>query len=183
VISVLEGGYSDRALSSGVLSHLSGLAGGDPMEVKTEINHSGLGYEMATKAGAFNGALVPETVAPVQPYDASWWALPQLEQLDATVNPPAPPPEPKKPKDAPPPTYFSPTQSFSAKIVGSPKPQRSVSGLSTANGSSPRLTSRAPSPPPPDVYWATAAHELSKLLSKCTLFSESIVFFVHFRKR
>ncbi|KAF3767452.1 Arginase/deacetylase, partial [Cryphonectria parasitica EP155] len=31
LISVLEGGYSDRALTSGVLSHISGLAGSDPL--------------------------------------------------------------------------------------------------------------------------------------------------------
>jgi histone deacetylase HOS3 len=124
VISVLEGGYSDRALSSGVLSHLSGLAGGDPVGLQVEPDISGLGYEMAMKAGVLNGVNAnSEFPAAVRPYDATWWALPQLEQLDGTINPSAPMAEPKKPKEGPPPTYYSPTQSFSAKIVGSPKPR------------------------------------------------------------
>ncbi len=164
IISVLEGGYSDRALSSGVLSHISGLAGGDPVQVKREIAQNGLGYEMAQKAGAFQakaGAPNGPSAEITQPYDSSWWALPQLEQLDALVNPPPPPGESKKSKDASLPTYSSPTQSFIGKIVTAPKARRSSSNL---NGGSPLPVSRPPSPPPPEVNWATAAHELSKLL-------------------
>jgi histone deacetylase HOS3 len=164
IISVLEGGYSDRALSSGVLSHISGLAGGDPVQVKKEIEQNGLGYEMAQKVGAFQvKSEAPNGSAKElkQPYDPSWWALSQLEQLDALVNPPPPPAEPKKSKDASTPTYSSPTQSFIGKIVTAPKTRRSSSNL---NGGSPHPASRPPSPPPPEVNWATAAHELSKLL-------------------
>lgn len=163
IISVLEGGYSDRALSSGVFSHISGLAGGDPVQVKREIEQNGLGYEMAQKVGAFqvkteapNGS----KIEPTQPYDPSWWALSQLEQLDALVNPP-PPAESKKSKDVSPPTYSSPTQSFIGKIVTAPKARRSSSNL---NSGSPHPVSRPPSPPPPEVNWAIAANELSKLL-------------------
>lgn len=160
IISVLEGGYSDRALCSGVLSHISGLAGGDPIEVTREIEQNGLGYEMAQKVGSLKvktAATNEPTTELIQPYDPAWWALPQLEQLDALVKPP-PPLEPRKVKDNSPPSYSSPTQSFSAKIVTTPR--RSASGLS----GSPRPVSRPPSPPPPDVNWATAAYELSKLL-------------------
>ncbi|KAF4624855.1 hypothetical protein G7Y89_g13314 [Cudoniella acicularis] len=166
VISVLEGGYSDRALYSGVFSHLSGLASGGVSAIKKEINHGGLGYEMGQKIGTFNGArsfpAEPESLE-VQTYDPLWWSLPRLEQLDATVSPPAPPPEPKKPRDGTPPTYSSPTQSFIAKVV-SPRAQRSVSSMSFMGGGSPRARSRPPSPPPPEVHWTVAAHELSKLL-------------------
>jgi histone deacetylase HOS3 len=167
IISVLEGGYSDRALSSGVLSHISGLAGGDPVQIKREIEQNGLGYEMAQKVGAFHAsaeATNGSTTGQTQPYDPTWWALPQLEQLDALVNPPPPPAEPKKAKDASLHTYSSPTQSFIGKIVTTPKIRRSSSNLSSVNGGSPRPVSRPPSPPPPEVNWATAAHELSKLL-------------------
>jgi histone deacetylase HOS3 len=164
IVSVLEGGYSDRALSSGVLSHISGLAGDDPVRIKREVEQNGLGFEMAQKVGAFEVKAEPpngSTTEPIQPYNASWWALPQLEEIDALVNPPPPPAELKKPKDASPPTYSSPTQSFIGKIVTAPKARRSSSNL---NGGPSHPVSRPPSPPPPEVNWAVAAHELSKLL-------------------
>lgn len=166
IISVLEGGYSDRALCTGVFSHLSGLAGGDPIAIKKEFDHNGLGYEMGQKIGAYNGmnsSSAPPTLNSSPPYDPAWWALPLLEELDATVNPGPPPPEPKKPRDGAPPTYSSPTQSFIAKVT-SPRVQRSVSNISSASNGSPRAVTRGPSPPPPDVNWTVAAHELSKLL-------------------
>ena len=165
IISVLEGGYSDRALCTGVFSHLSGLAGGQSVAIKKEVSHGGLGYEMGQKIGAFNGANEgseePLAIA-AQSYDSSWWSLPRLEQLDATISPPPPPPEPKKPRDIGN-SYSSPTQSFIAK-VNSPKVQRSASTASNLSNGTPRAVSRVPSPPPPDVDWAVAAHELSKLL-------------------
>lgn len=166
IVSVLEGGYSDRALCTGVFSHLSGLAGGDPIAIKKEFDHNGLGYEMGQKIGAFNGVdnSSPESIFNSnQPYDPAWWTLPLIEKLDATVNPPPPPAESRKPRDGAPPTYSSPTQSFIAK-VNSPKAQRSVSNMSTASNGSHRPTTRAPSPPPPSVDWTVATHELSKLL-------------------
>ena len=165
IISVLEGGYSDRALCTGVFSHLSGLAGGQSITIKKEVNHAGLGYEMGQKIGAFNSAnesLEEPVLVAAKSYDPLWWSLPRLEQLDATVNPPPPPPEPKKPREIAN-TYSSPTQSFIAK-VHSPRVQRSVSSTSNLSNGSPRALSRAPSPPPPEVDWAVAAHELSKLL-------------------
>jgi len=162
IISVLEGGYSDRALSSGVLSHISGLAGSDPDMTDTHIDPSGLGFEIAQRTGTLSLNTQKLDNHSLPAYDPSWWALPQLELLDLTVNPPAAP-EPKKPRDNIPPTYFSSTQSFSAKIVESPKIRRSSSGIFN-NGGSPRSPARPPSPPPPEVGWATAAHEFSKLL-------------------
>ncbi|KAI9741539.1 MAG: hypothetical protein M1818_004345 [Claussenomyces sp. TS43310] len=168
VISVLEGGYSDRALSSGVLSHISGLAGSDVTPIKTEDRHDGLGYEMSSKAGTFAAGDITAGGAKTGSapgYDAAWWDLPHLEALDALVNP-APQPEPKKARESSAPTYFSSTQSFSAKI-SSPVVRRSASNLSMMSGTndgSPHASQRPPSPKPPDVYWTTAAHELSKWL-------------------
>ncbi|KFY02197.1 hypothetical protein O988_02326 [Pseudogymnoascus sp. VKM F-3808] len=161
IISVLEGGYSNRALASGVLSHISGLAGSDPDVVERQVDPSGLGFEIAQRAGALSLKTenLDDSVMPA--YDPSWWALPQLELLDSIVHPP-PPPEPKKVKSGSPPTYFSPTQSSNAKIAESPRLRRSSSNY--FNGGSPRPPTRPPSPPPPEVGWATAAHELSKLL-------------------
>ncbi|KAI9779230.1 MAG: hypothetical protein M1839_007482 [Geoglossum umbratile] len=163
VISVLEGGYSDRALCSGVLSHLSGLIGGDPVP---EFKDIGLRAEMSKRLGTLNAygghEASPEPPGEV-PYDPDWWALPQLMELEALTNPLPPPPAPKKPRNPTPPTYTTPTQSFTAKIISSPKVRRSVSG--TSGSASPRVVlSRPPSPIYPDVDWATAAHELSILL-------------------
>ncbi|KFY07185.1 hypothetical protein V492_07371 [Pseudogymnoascus sp. VKM F-4246] len=161
IISVLEGGYSNRALASGVLSHISGLAGSDPDVVERQIDPSGLGFEIAQRVGALSIKTENPDEHVMPAYDPSWWALPQLELLDSIVHPP-PPPEPKKVKSSSPPTYFSPTQSSNAKIAESPKLRRSSSNY--FNGGSPRPPTRPPSPPPPEVGWATATHELSKLL-------------------
>ncbi|KAL2066069.1 hypothetical protein VTL71DRAFT_2140 [Oculimacula yallundae] len=164
IISVLEGGYSDRALCTGVLSHLSGMSAGDPMVIKKERSPTGLGYEMGQKIGAYNGIPHPETLtagSQIQTYDTAWWSVPRLEQLDALIHGDVVPAEPRKPRDIIPPTYSSPTQSFIAK-VSSPSARRAVSNMGL--GGSPRAASRAPSPPPPEVDWTVAAHELSKLL-------------------
>ncbi|KAG9248145.1 hypothetical protein BJ878DRAFT_489669 [Calycina marina] len=164
VISVLEGGYSDRALCTGVFSHLSGLAGGDPIAIAKEFKIDGLGYEMGNRIGTFDGLKKDEEpfVASAVSYDPLWWALPQLEQLDATVHSTAKP-EPKNQKDGIAPTYSSPTQSFINK-VSSPTARRAVSNMAYPTNGSPRQVSRASSPPPPQVDWTVAAHQLSKLL-------------------
>lgn len=161
VISVLEGGYSDRALSTGVLSHLSGMTAGEPVVIKKEPSPNGLGYEMVQKIGTYDGHRKRESVTLGNlSYDPAWWSVQRLEQLDLVVNP-LPLVEVKKPRDGPAPTYSSPTQSFIAKVIVPAR--RTSSGMSRINGS-PRATSRPPSPPPPEVDWTIAAHELSKLL-------------------
>jgi len=172
VVSVLEGGYSDRALTSGILSHLSGLAEDDvtiPMEVNPGAN--GLGYEMGRRMGVLNldGQAIKEELKSTGPsvkFESSWWAPPRLEELEALANPPPAAPVPKKARNVVPATYTSPTQSFTAKIVSAPKERRSLSGLASMDLSrSPSASlSRAPSPPAPDVDWQTASYELSKLL-------------------
>ncbi|CZT42102.1 related to histone deacetylase HOS3 [Rhynchosporium secalis] len=165
IISVLEGGYSDRALCTGVLSHLSGMSAGDPMIIKKERSPTGLGYEMVQRIGAYDGIPHPETLtagSQIQSYDTAWWSVPRLEQLDALIRPDAPAPEPRKPRDVVVPTYSTPTQSFIAKVT-SPSARRTISNMGLSNNS-PRAVSRAPSPPPPEVDWTVAAHELSKLL-------------------
>ncbi|KAM3076190.1 histone deacetylase [Clarireedia jacksonii] len=167
IISVLEGGYSDRALCTGVLSHLSGLAGSDPIDIKSENSQSGLNFEMGLGIGGINGShdIGPPSPYGVQPYDPLWWSIGRLEQLDAAMNT-TEPQEPTKPsKDTPAHNFSSPTQSFIAKVANTPKAQRSVSTMSFRTGVSPRASiTRSPTPPPPDVHWTVAAHELSKLL-------------------
>ncbi|QSZ30219.1 hypothetical protein DSL72_004741 [Monilinia vaccinii-corymbosi] len=167
IISVLEGGYSDRALCTGVLSHLSGLSGSDPV-AHTEKAYTGLNFEVGQDLGG--DPLSPGSPSPhgFTPYDPLWWSLGRLEQLDAAMNNNTPlPEEPKVQKVAGPQGNFaSPTQSFIAKVVNTPTAQRSVSNMGIRNGNpSPRAAApRPPTPPPPDVHWTVAAHELSKLL-------------------
>jgi len=169
VISVLEGGYSDRALMSGVLSHISGLT--TPTKPPLPLNNgNGLGYEMGRRLGNLDlnseSGQVPSAGQnnQIEVFDERWWSLPYLEEIETLVNPPTVAAPPKKQRNDVRPTYTSATQSYTAKIVSPPQGRRSFSGSSAMiqNGSAP--ASRAPSPPPPPVNWATAAHELCKLL-------------------
>lgn len=98
VISVLEGGYSDRALSSGVLGHLAGLGEGTG-----PVRHQPDGG--ATGASAYT-------------YNPEWWAPSNLAELDTVIVP-------KKGRPKAPTTYLAPTESFSAKVVGPGKERKS----------------------------------------------------------
>ncbi|GKZ83891.1 hypothetical protein AnigIFM56816_009207 [Aspergillus niger] len=152
IISVLEGGYSNRALTSGVLSHLSGLgdAKGSTHDVdEQQINR--LASEMTDRLGLSNSTEGRSVTEPV--YNSEWWSPGVLEELEALVYSPA---APVKPREKAAPTYLTTTQSFSAKVVNPPRDRRS-----TGSHSSPEP--EAPSPPPP-VSWATATHELCKVL-------------------
>ncbi|KAF1982626.1 Arginase/deacetylase, partial [Aulographum hederae CBS 113979] len=162
IISVLEGGYSDRALTSGVLSHLSGLCDGNAVPSANDANsEAGLGYQMAQKLNALSLSEIPSEASPQVTqlrYNSEWWHASSLAELESLVVPP--PPVIKKPRGGLPANYSSPTQSFTAKVVD-PTKYRSASNASRMGSAAP---SRAPTPPPPDVDWATAAHELCKLL-------------------
>ncbi|KAL2131124.1 hypothetical protein VTI74DRAFT_5535 [Chaetomium olivicolor] len=162
IISVLEGGYSDRALCSGVFSHLCGLAGAGPSNKDQEFG--GSGSELAQQV-AQQRARVDSSASErgARRYEPSWWSLPELEQLEAAVA--APVPVPRVVRNSPPPTYSSPTQASQAKVV-TPKNRRSMSGLSPALSQSSHGTPRYSHepPPPPDVPWTIATVQLSKLL-------------------
>ena len=129
IISVLEGGYSDRALASGVLSHLSGLCDG---QVFTNVSPiSNLALNMSQN---MNGSGTPEdvlmdykepTLTPVT-YDPRWWAEARLLELENLITPP-PNVIPKKAVRTGPPAHFSsPTQSFTAKVVDPSKLQHNL---------------------------------------------------------
>ncbi len=162
VISVLEGGYSDRALFSGVFSHLSGLTGDQRIKKEPTVE-AGLAYEMGQKLGTISE---PEA-EPLQTkqtngialhkYNPEWWSSSQLDSIEHLIS--SPPSPPRKPRTNAPPTYFSPTQASSAKVIDPAKVRRSLSGLSSTV-----QRPRPQSPTTPDVPWAVAAHELSKIL-------------------
>ncbi|KAL8686988.1 MAG: hypothetical protein Q9218_006713 [Villophora microphyllina] len=169
VISVLEGGYSDRALMSGVLSHLSGLTASETAR-DLPVTSNGLGYEMSQRLGKLdiNGHArhgsgnAPRNLK--EPLDSAWWDISSLEEIEKLANPSATAAAPKKARSAVPTSYTSATQSYIAKVVSPPQNRRSLSGTHTTSMASVASSPRAPSPPPPPVDWVTAAHELSKLL-------------------
>lgn len=159
IISVLEGGYSDRALISGVLSHLSGLADTrSTVQAQNADQQSRLASEMIGRLGWNNDA--DDMMSQAQEdsravvFDTEWWNRELLEELETLANPPPPPPA-KKPREKTGPTFFAPTQSSAAKVVAPVKERKLMSSPSTD----------AYLPPPlPEVDWATAAHELFKAL-------------------
>ena len=169
VISVLEGGYSDRALMSGVLSHMSGLTISTGLSKKSSSSN-GLGLEMGRRLGKLdiNGNPLQDTSTTpksmMESFDPLWWSLPFLEEVEALINPPASAAPPKRQRSDARPTYTSATQSYKAKVVSPSPGRRSFSGSAITTNQSFSVESRAPSPPPPEVDWATAAHVFSKLL-------------------
>ncbi|VUC23582.1 unnamed protein product [Clonostachys rosea] len=159
VISVLEGGYSDRALFSGVFSHLCGFA--PSCDAKSQTFPHGLGIAASEPGLAprqtstdINDTEQESISAP--PYDPTWWASSSLDVVDSLIA--APPEIPKKPRQPSLSNYSSPTQASVAKVVDPANMRRSLSGLTNKGHT------RPVSPPPPEVPWHIAAHELSKLL-------------------
>ncbi|KHN99800.1 histone deacetylase HosB [Metarhizium album ARSEF 1941] len=160
VISVLEGGYSDRALCSGILSHLSGLVGGNHGQNPTRMEQgpSGLADEMGRRIGAINLNADPATKPLASVYDAAWWAKNELDLLEEPEEPLA---APKKPRNSTPPTYSSPTHASAARVAD---PAKLKSSLSISSVSYPKVPERPASPPPPEVPWHVAAKELCMAL-------------------
>lgn len=152
VISVLEGGYSDRALCSGVLSHLSGLS--RPSSNQQGSSSLGLDQYM-TSLSLQNGARDAT-------YDIQWWSPENLTALENKINPPPPVAQTgKKFRTGQQPTYATPTESFAYKVHDPQKFARSISGTMRE---SPTTMARGPTPPAPEIDWVVATQELSKLL-------------------
>ncbi|OKL62546.1 hypothetical protein UA08_02731 [Talaromyces atroroseus] len=156
VISVLEGGYSNRALASGVLSHLSALADTQtPDDVSNARNR--LASEMSGRLGLDLGETdqtsldQDEYTGPA--FESDWWAPDLLDELEFLAFPPPPPPTKKTQKSSP--TYFSPTQASSAKVVIPLRERKSSANLTVDEYATEPL---------PEVGWATSAHELWKCL-------------------
>lgn len=156
VISVLEGGYSDRALTSGVLSHICGLAG-------DTVGKGPVTSLMAdaSKVRTINNWIPQDVQATVNgenvSYAPDWWALHNLEELEAVVAGRQPPgPKSSKDKGA---NYSSPTQASTLKMTEHARERQSLAALQA------RLSLESEyGPPPPEVDWATASYELSRVI-------------------
>ena len=156
VISVLEGGYSDRALTSGVLSHLCGLV--EEPSVNVPIDHKG-GLASSIASDPLRNGVRDVDGPLVDRYDPLWWSSDELEIIEAIVLGNMPPP-PKNTKDKGAGNYSSPTHASTNRMTEVAKERRSLSAQLEARLS---LENEAP-PPPPDVDWAIATYELSRLL-------------------
>lgn len=167
VISVLEGGYSDRALFSGTFSHLSGLVADQTAKAGPgPALGSSLAVEMSQKLGTAPVDTVPATIkdeeasiASLHRYDPNWWSSAELDKLEELMAGPASPQ--RKPRTSETPAYFTPTAASAARVVDPVRMRRSLSGLSANR---PKIVARPASPVVPEVPWMVAAHELSKLL-------------------
>lgn len=161
VISVLEGGYSDRALTSGALSHVCGLTSsfgsGKPSSTVNSLTADTIGVLPSVEPTA-NSAALP------LPYTSDWWSPVRLEELERLVSPAPAAPLPRKPRGGAAPTYQTPTQSFMTKVVSPPTYQRSISSSMYRQSSGPLVAPRPATPPPPEVEWTVASQELAKLL-------------------
>ncbi|KAK5190868.1 histone deacetylase [Exophiala xenobiotica] len=152
VISVLEGGYSDRALTSGVLSHICGFATGGPVR-NTQSAAGVSGNNLQT----INQWVSDSTKASHTSYTPHWWALQNLEELEAVVAG-RQPPSAKSSKDTTG-NYSSPTQASTLKMTEQARERHSLSALQA------RLSLESEYvPPPPDVDWAVASYELSRVI-------------------
>jgi len=156
VISVLEGGYSDRALCSGVLSHLSGLSrpSTSPAPAPAADSSFDLEHHMLSLS-LQNGTRGPT-------YDPQWWSEENLTALENKINPPPPPPPGKKFRMGQQPTYATPTESFAYKVHDPERFARSISGTMRER---PASSLRAePVLREPEIDWVIATQELAKLL-------------------
>ena len=165
VVSVLEGGYSDRALTSGVLSHICGLAHDVQVPGMAVGAEAGLNVEMQAKLGrmSLDQSSILETGSTLSnpsSFDTTWWSPRYLEMLEALTHPAAAQPPMVKAKSKEPGNYASPTEASTAKESNYARERRTLSGRIE------RLVLTVPDPPqpPPEVDWATAAFELSRLI-------------------
>ncbi|KAI5284706.1 hypothetical protein KEM52_002782, partial [Ascosphaera acerosa] len=152
IVSVLEGGYSDRALASGVLSHLSGLAATEalpPMEDGIAHAHEDSAIELTSHIKQLS---LHDERRPFV-YHPEWWSIPCIEQLEQAIKGPVKK-APVLKRQKTPPTYCSPTQASAAKAVAPPPEgsNRMASWLIVGDLS------------PQEVDWCTATRELHKLL-------------------
>jgi len=134
VVSVLEGGYSDRALTSGVFAHISGLSCVAPDQV---------GFVPSSIALAPFASYAERQVI----WDRGWWNLERLQELERLTAKVPKKAEPKKT------SYMDATAASVARISDTPRRVSSSSGFGSSNAS--------PAPPPPKP-WEVQAYQLSK---------------------
>lgn len=147
IVSVLEGGYSDRALTSGVLSHICGLTGAFEPDVPVRLS-SNLG-QLSLRSEQSDTVVC----------DPAWWSHHNLDRLEATVADKTPPIYSDR-SDKPPTLYSSPTQASIARMTDIAQERQLYSAQLEAK----LWLHNTPPEPVPPVDWVVAAYELSRLL-------------------
>ena len=162
VISILEGGYSDRALTSGVFSHLCGLTGESEVQSKFDTNING--SVQAQERSGYQSLNNLDSRMNLVPYNPQWWSAASLDDLEGPTQPKGAADSSKRMRNEVKPTYSTATESYRAKIVSPPVERRSLSSHKPFQHNVPYTGPRQPTPPPPEVDWVTATSELCKLL-------------------
>lgn len=160
IVSVLEGGYSDRALTSGVLSHLSALV--DTRSYVLERDAADQGHRLASEMThrldmsdeSNPSGISDSTEEHFFAFDSEWWSPTRLEELEKLRPKPLPPLR-KVNKHLP--AYALPTEASTAKSIESVRKRLSGYQYMTEEFAYERQ-------PLPAVDWATSAYELSKIL-------------------
>ena len=164
VVSVLEGGYSNRAIMSGVLAHLVGLAYETPARAmfRHHQTHRGISEEYLYEDGVMGNSeygMGPHGGTPgdflggeregfaVDYYDPQWWDIEHLVELENKTAK-----RPKKVAPGAPVNYLSATAASKAKVEAKVLIKQAAR---IGNG---------PPPPPVIIDWATATVDLSKRL-------------------
>ncbi|KAK6341858.1 hypothetical protein TWF730_001345 [Orbilia blumenaviensis] len=175
VLSVLEGGYSDKAIWTGVFSHLAGLAlpkrdrndrineetlerAPEPRVERVMPRRSSLAQDITGRALR---ALASEPGNPADrqfegvEYDSTWFLGAKLEEIDKAMRV-VPSVKHSKPRDSSKGDFASPTASSAAKAA--PKLHRK-SSTNLASSASQSALNRTPSPPPapPPLEWPAAS--------------------------
>ncbi|KAF3930220.1 hypothetical protein ABW20_dc0103674 [Dactylellina cionopaga] len=169
VLSVLEGGYSDKAIWTGVFSHLCGLAAPQQQKIKKEdvemvpetridrtvMRRSSLAQDLtgkAFKAFTSDSGKATEFCGERGEYNPAWFSNTKLEEVDKAMQVV---PSVRKQRDTSNSSYFSPTASSAAKVAPAPKLHRK----SSTNLADSAALNRTPSPPlaPPPLPWPAAS--------------------------
>ncbi|KAK6353323.1 hypothetical protein TWF696_005293 [Orbilia brochopaga] len=169
VLSVLEGGYSDKAIWTGVFSHLCGLAAprkktptrenienvqaAVKLENGLHPRRSSLAQDITGKP--FKGIAPGLNKAPPSweeggGYDSVWFCGAKLDEIDRAMQVV---PSVRKPRDPSGSTYFSPTASSAAKVAATPRLHRK----SSTNLADSATRTPSPPPPPPPLEWPAAS--------------------------
>ncbi|KAG0126020.1 Histone deacetylase HOS3 [Tuber indicum] len=145
VLSVLEGGYSDRALTTGVFAHMAGLACAPPEATSTYVSPS-LGLTPLHKPLENSGL--------DRGWDAEWWGMERVLELEGHfARMTAKKPNVERASTS----YLSPTAASVAKKNDVPRRVMSNGYLDGNNNS-------GPPPPPPVIPWEVAAFDLSRMI-------------------
>ncbi|KAK6522020.1 hypothetical protein TWF281_002590 [Arthrobotrys megalospora] len=174
VLSVLEGGYSDKAIWTGVFSHLAGLAlpKKDNVKVKEDVpenipdtrvervmpRRSSLAQDItgrALRAFASESGKPASRQLENNEYDPLWFSSAKLDEIDKAMHI-LPSVRTSKPRDSSRGDFASPTASSAAKVA--PKLHRK-SSTNLADSAAQSALNRTPSPPPapPPLEWPAAS--------------------------